>query len=139
MKRSHKRAFMIFVFLALIGSGAGIILYTLKNYVSFYQTPTEVVSTQTAGTPHKKWRLGGYVKKGSIIELSAGIIQFVATDGQTDITVTYQGQVPQLFREGQGVVVDGTFANNRFTATQVLAKHDEVYTAKKRALKGSQP
>lgn len=137
MKPWHKRMFAIALLLALLGSGLAILLYTFQNFVSFYQTPSDILHSVARESPQKTWRLGAYVKNGSIKQLHDGQIQFVATDGKAEIVVIYKGPIPQLFREGQGVVVDGILRDDVFWAKRVLAKHDEVYTSKVRTLKGA--
>lgn len=103
----------------------GLALYGLSGKITYFQTPSDV----KAGTaPAQSFRLGGMVKKGSVSQ-DGEVHNFVVTDFANDLNVTYRGILPDLFREGQGIVATGTYDTNRglFTATQILAKHDEKY------------
>lgn len=95
----------------------------------FFQSPTEVTHQQLAAG--SRIRIGGLVKPGSIERGDNLHIRFEVTDGKTDLPVRYQGIMPDLFREGQGVVAEGKLdANGAFVADTVLAKHDERYMPK---------
>lgn len=131
MKPKYIRLLRYLIYLGLVVSGVLLILKFTWNELSFYKTPTQVRKGSFVG---KSLRLGGYVKKGSIAK-AGNALRFVVYDSHTEILVMYQGPVPQLFREGQGVVLDGKLdPQGAFKATRVLAKHDEVYTSKKRTL-----
>ncbi len=100
------------------------VLQALEENVSFYKTPTELVS-MSPGSQHI--RLGGLVKHGTVIHSGTSIF-FTVTDEVSDINVQYTGLLPDLFREGQGVVVEGKLlVAGTFTADHLLAKHDENY------------
>jgi cytochrome c-type biogenesis protein CcmE len=97
----------------------------LRDNIVFFYGPTEALQKQAQGS--QRMRIGGLVKQGSVVKADQNI-SFVITDQKTDVQVTYHGQMPDLFREGQGVVAEGVFgAGAQFTATNVLAKHDERY------------
>ena len=105
-----------------------LVLYALKQNISLYYTPTQVLSG--AVPPGNTFRVGGLVKKGTLIMDKKNLaIRFEITDLKVSMPVTYQGVLPDLFREGQGVVAEGTYdaATHRFMALQILAKHDANY------------
>jgi cytochrome c-type biogenesis protein CcmE len=116
----------IYRFLApflLLCCGITLILWGASSAVSFYQTPSQILNNNSKNIV----RLGGFVKAGSITYKSTNKISFVVSDGTCNINVTYQGMIPQLFGDNQGVVLKGQLHNNVFIATQMLAKHDERY------------
>ncbi len=119
--------------LVLIGSGfivlslaAALVLTALRDSIVFFNSPTDIVEKQIqAGT---RIRLGGLIKPGSIERNDALNVRFEVTDGNKSIAVTYRGILPDLFREGQGVVTEGALdPAGHFKADSVLAKHDENY------------
>ena len=131
MNRTHKRRFyFIAIFLAGIAISAALILYSLKQNINVFLTPSQLVQTSVNTDYHL--RLGGLVKEKSVQRDKEGLgVQFVLTDYKRDITVRYVGILPDLFREGKGAVVEGTLnKDGTFNATQVLAKHDENYMPK---------
>ena len=105
-----------------------LVMTSFKENLIFFYSPTELLLQERA---EQKVRLGGLVRKGSIKILSETDhrLSFEVTDKTTSITVDYQGFLPDLFREGQGVVAEGLYdrATHTFKATQILAKHDETY------------
>jgi cytochrome c-type biogenesis protein CcmE len=109
----------------------GIILFVmlaLKENVLYFVTPTELLASPSA----KKYRLGGLVEQQSLVRDSQTLsISFRVTDLNTSLKVTYQGVTPDLFQEGQGVVVEGSLQGEAFVATRILAKHDEQYRPRK--------
>ena len=126
MTRRGRRLSLIAAALAVVGAAAGIALYALRDNIVFFYSPTEVV--QKAVQPGARLRVGGLVKADSLIKLSGDNVAFVVTDGANDVTVAYQGLLPDLFREGQGVVAEGVLeAPGQMRAETILAKHDERY------------
>lgn len=128
MNRKHQKKLLIVVSLLLIlGLAASLVLYALKQNINLFLTPTELL--QQVNSSDQSYRLGGYVKKQSVhYDQSGENVDFIVTDQQHEIHVTYNGVLPNLFREGQGVVVTGKFnVDKTFTASTVLAKHDEKY------------
>ena len=106
----------------------GLVLFALSEGINVFYTPSEVA--QGAVPSGQNFRIGGMVKTGSLRsgELEGTLVEFMATDCAVDITVNYTGVLPDLFREGQGVVADGYLdSNGVFQASQILAKHDENY------------
>lgn len=107
----------------------GFALYGLSGKITYFHSPTELVSGQvSAKTIGRTIRIGGLVKPGSVRHVG-DTYDFVATDNVSDLNVTYKGVMPDLFREGQSVIAYGKYdpAARQFTAEQILAKHDEKY------------
>ena len=126
MTRRGRRLSLIAAALAVVGAAAGIALYALSDSIVFFYSPTEVV--QKAVLPGARLRVGGLVKTNSLNKLSGENVAFVVTDGANDLRVAYQGLLPDLFREGQGVVAEGVLeAPGQMRAETILAKHDERY------------
>jgi cytochrome c-type biogenesis protein CcmE len=124
MSPKAKRFGVIAAIAALLGIAVMLVLGALRENIVFFYTPSEIKSkifeSQTA------LRLGGLVKDGSVTIDGLQSV-FTVTDGEKDIIVRYDNALPSLFREGQGVVVEGSLVNGTFIATNVLAKHDENY------------
>ena len=126
MTRRGRRLSLIAAALVVVGVAAGIALYALRDNIVFFYSPTEVVHKGVQ--PGARLRVGGLVKADSLIKLSAENVAFVVTDGANDVTVAYQGLLPDLFREGQGIVAEGVLeAPGQMRAETILAKHDERY------------
>ena len=126
MTRRGRRLSLIAAALVVVGAAAGIALYALTDSIVFFYSPSEVV--QKAVQPGARLRVGGLVKADSLIKLSGENVAFVVTDGANEVTVAYQGLLPDLFREGQGVVAEGVLeAPGQMRAETILAKHDERY------------
>ena len=121
-----KRLGYLFLFLMGLASGAGLIFYALKQNLNVFLTPSQILTAQL--TSNDVIRLGGLVKKQSLLHEAKSLsVQFVVTDNKNDIPVHYVGVLPDLFREGKGVIVEGKMENGILNASQVLAKHDENY------------
>jgi len=126
LTRRGRRLALIALSLAVVGGAAGLSLYALSGSIVFFLSPTEVV--QKAVQPGSRLRIGGLVKAGSVVKSANERVAFVLTDGATDLKVAYQGLLPDLFREGQGVVAEGVIeAPGEMRADTILAKHDERY------------
>ncbi len=127
MKSRHKKLALIGGALAVIGIIAALVLNALNSNIALYISPTEVAEGKAP--QGKAFRIGGLVKEGSLQRQADGVtIAFVVTDTAKDITVNYKGILPDLFKEGKGVVAQGKMTDARvFGATEVLAKHDENY------------
>ena len=128
MSKKQRRLYGLLLFLACLGAASGLTLYALKDNLSYFRTPTDIV---TGAYPEKDsgraFRMGGLVEKGSLVH-EGGAIAFRVTDLQNTLTVRYAGTPPDLFREGQGVVAEGKMgADGTFIAARLLAKHDEKY------------
>lgn len=107
----------------------GLILFALNDQIVFFQSPTDIA--QNTIPNGQRIRLGGLVEDGSIVRSDNAQVQFRVTDMENVVSVTYTGILPDLFREGQGVVTEGTMRpDGIFAADSVLAKHDENYMPK---------
>lgn len=127
--RKQKRALVILAGLAVLGIAAGLVLYALRDTIVFFYTPSEIAEKNVM--PGQRFRLGGLVEAGSIVKGEGMTVRFAVTDTIKTVTVEYKGQLPDLFREGQGVVTEGKLdASGNFVADTVLAKHDENYMPK---------
>ena len=133
MKAKHKRLFFVGFGLALLGGAVALALIALQDTVTFFFTPSQAAERSVPAG--QRVRLGGLVEEKSVTKLADGVtIQFRVTDRAKAVVVHYKGVLPDLFREGQGVVIQGAFQPDRsFTATTVLAKHDENYVPKELA------
>ena len=129
MKPRHKRFMFILVGIAIFGSAVGLVLYALQNNVSLYFTPTQVYNKEAP--QGRNFRIGGLVVDGSLKRETDGLtVHFDVTDTSKTMQVAYKGILPDLFKEGKGVVAHGQLqADNTFLADEVLAKHDENYNA----------
>jgi len=126
MTRKQRRGVLIGTALAVLGLAVGLVLFAMRDSIVFFYTPTEVVAKQLA--PGTRFRLGGLVEDGSLVRSDGTNVRFVVTDRGKELPVTYTGVLPDLFREGQGVVAEGVMqADGVFHADSVLAKHDEKY------------
>ncbi|HTL27409.1 MAG TPA: cytochrome c maturation protein CcmE [Burkholderiales bacterium] len=127
MKPRHKRLVAIVGGVALIGAAAGLILYAFQSNLVFFFSPTEVAAGKAPRD--RAFRIGGLVEAGSVKRGPEALaVQFVVTDTATSMPVAYRGSLPDLFREGKGVVAEGRVGpDGVFRASQVLAKHDENY------------
>jgi cytochrome c-type biogenesis protein CcmE len=126
MTRKQRRLALISSALGVLALAVGLILFALRENIVFFYSPSEIV--EKAPALGSRLRIGGLVKPGSVAKESGQTVRFAVTDEKADILVTYTGLLPDLFREGQGVVAEGIFgAGNVFHADTVLAKHDERY------------
>jgi cytochrome c-type biogenesis protein CcmE len=126
MTRKQRRLILIGSSLGVLAVAVALVLSAMRQSIVFFNSPTDIVEQHVP--PGTRVRVGGLVKDGSIKRSADLRINFAVTDGKSDIPVAYQGIVPDLFREGQGVVVEGKMAGSGvFQADTVLAKHDERY------------
>jgi cytochrome c-type biogenesis protein CcmE len=123
--RKQQRLILVAITLALLGGASGLVLYALSDSVAFFVTPSDIATGKASAD--KRFRLGGLVVDGSV-ERRDGTVRFRLTDQANEVPVSYRGILPDLFREGQGIVAQGVLgADGVFTASEVLAKHDENY------------
>lgn len=127
MKARHKRAIFIVSGLAGLAIAIGLVANAFNQNLVFFFSPSDVQANQAP--INKDFRLGGLVQEGSLQREDDGLtVHFVVTDNANTIPVTFTGILPDLFREGQGVVAQGKLGENgTFMAKEVLAKHDETY------------
>ncbi len=129
MTRKQRRLMLIGLAGVVLAIAAGLILYALSDKIVFFNSPTDVAEGKLP--PGTRVRLGGMVEDGSLKKGADGKVSFVVTDGSAEVPVTFTGILPDLFREGQGVVTEGTLtAEHSLDADTVLAKHDERYMPK---------
>lgn len=125
MTRKQRRGIMIGGGVVVLGIAALLVLSALRDTIVFFHTPMDVQAGKVA--PGSRFRLGGLVQEGSIKRGQGTEVAFAVTDKGATIPVTYRGVLPDLFREGQGVVTEGRLEDGVFRADTVLAKHDETY------------
>jgi cytochrome c-type biogenesis protein CcmE len=125
VKRKHKRLTFVVIGLGLLAVAAALVLSAFEEAIVFFHSPTDVVENRPAGD--RRLRVGGLVEDGSVERGDGATVRFRITDMVNTIPVTFTGVLPDLFREGQGVVAEGHLRGNVFVADQVLAKHDENY------------
>lgn len=129
MTRKQRRLILIGSSLGVLALAAGLVLFALKDSIVFFNSPTDVVEKHVQ--PGTRIRLGGLVKPGTVQRGDQLAVRFEVTDGNRAIAVNYQGILPDLFREGQGVIAEGMLEpGGAFKADTVLAKHDEKYMPK---------
>ena len=128
MKRKHRRLLLVLVSLGLVGAGAALVLTAVEDSLVFFYTPADLAEREIAHD--QLFRLGGLVEEGSV-QQSGSTTLFRVTDLTRTVPVSFNGVLPDLFREGQGVVAEGSLQpDGTFKASQVLAKHDETYMPK---------
>ena len=125
-RTARRRLMTVAVAAPVLALAVGVALYAMRGSISFFYTPSQAEAAHVP--PGRAIQLGGLVKSGSVVKKADGEIDFVVADKQAASPVTYRGELPDLFREGQGVVANGAYdAAGVFVATQLLAKHDEKY------------
>ncbi|HJO97122.1 MAG TPA: cytochrome c maturation protein CcmE [Rhodospirillales bacterium] len=126
MKRKHRRLTFVFLGFLLVATAAALVLTAFEDNIVFFHSPTDVVEKKLP--PDRRMRIGGLVEEGSVEKnVGEGRVTFRITDLANTVKVTYRGLLPDLFREGQGVVAEGRLRDGIFHADEVLAKHDENY------------
>jgi cytochrome c-type biogenesis protein CcmE len=124
--RARRRLWVIAVVAPILALAVGLSLWAMRDSVTFFFSPSE--ATAEKAPAGRVVRLGGLVEAGSVARGGDGEVAFTVTDNVASTRVVYRGDLPDLFREGQGIVAQGAFLPDRsFRATQVLAKHDETY------------
>ena len=127
MKPRHKRITLIVLGVALLGGAAALVLNAFQSNLVFFFSPSQIAANEAPRG--KAFRIGGMVETGSGVRANDGLtVQFHVTDTATVVPVTFTGILPDLFKEGKGVVAQGRLGpDGMFVATEVLAKHDENY------------
>lgn|SRR5262245_55365496 len=129
MTRRQRRFSLIGAALGVLALAVALVLSALKDSIVFFNSPTELVEKHVK--PGTRMRIGGLVKEGSVSRGEGLAVSFEVTDGKRTVPVAYKGLLPDLFREGQGVVAEGALDSaGTFRADSVLAKHDETYMPK---------
>ncbi|MBF9232078.1 cytochrome c maturation protein CcmE [Microvirga alba] len=126
MTRKKRRLTLIGVAGGVLALALGLVLYAMNDTIVFFNSPADIQAKNVQ--PGTRFRLGGLVKQGSVQRTESQQVSFEVMDGQSSILVRYKGLLPDLFREGQGIVAEGVLENpDVFRADTVLAKHDENY------------
>ena len=129
MTPKAQRSIAIFSIILVFTITTFLVLNALKDSIVFFYSPTETIENFKYQENQNKIRIGGLVVKNSLYQNNS-IIKFEVTDQKNKVNVTYKGILPDLFREGQGVVIEGYFKKGSLQATEILAKHDENYMPK---------
>ena len=125
-KKQRIRWLILAIF--MIATASLIIGFSLKDGIEYYKSPTQVLSSDIS--KNIKFRLGGLVEDSSLVKSSGKKISFNITDNQNSIPTSFEGILPDLFAENQGVIASGKYINGVFVAEEILAKHDESYLPK---------
>ncbi len=129
MTRKQRRLVLIGAGLGVLAVAVALMLNALRGSIAFFNSPSDIAEKHVG--PGTRIRLGGLVKDGSLVRGADLRVRFEVTDGSNAVPVSYQGVLPDLFREGQGVVAEGTLdRGGTFNADTILAKHDETYMPK---------
>ena len=124
--KARRRLWVVAAVAPILALAVGLSLWAMQDSVTFFYSPSE--ATADKAPEGRNIRLGGLVEAGSVQKSGDGVVAFVVTDNAATTRVVYHGDLPDLFREGQGIVAQGSFRPDRtFEASQVLAKHDETY------------
>jgi cytochrome c-type biogenesis protein CcmE len=127
--RKQQRLVLVVLVLLLVGSAVALALTALRDNIAFFVTPSQIAAGRI--DPGKHFRLGGLVVAGSVQRRDGREVSFAVTDTRSQVSVVYAGILPDLFREGQGIVAQGSLRpDGVFRADEVLAKHDERYMPK---------
>jgi len=124
LKKTRRVQVILVAVVALVLSTA-LIGYAMRDGINFFRSPSEVIASPPPET--EMFRIGGLVEDGSIRRGEGTTVSFVVTDGGASVPVVFDGILPDLFTEGQGMVGQGRYINGQFEAVEILAKHDETY------------
>jgi len=127
LKKKRRIQVIVAAFISL-AVATGLIGYGMRDGINFFRSPSQVVAEPP--TPREVFRIGGLVSEGSLVRGQGEVISFSVTDGGAEVAVTYTGVLPDLFKEGEGMIGTGSYINGVFEATEILAKHDETYMPK---------
>ena len=125
IRPKHQRLVLVLSVVAALVAAALLAMWGLADRAAYFRTPADIVAGKARDG--EAIRLGGMVEKGSLKESGNASVQFVVADGNARIPVTYRGILPDLFREGSGMVAEGRMERGTFVADMILAKHDERY------------
>lgn len=127
MNAKYRRLFITIIIILTLGLATKLILMALEDNIVYFYTPNDLIEKfGDTNNIQNKIRIGGLVLESSIKKEGEKTI-FMITDRKKEVKVVFKGPLPDLFREGQGIVAEGMFQNNNFIASEVLAKHDENY------------
>ena len=125
--KKRRRIRLVVVGALLLAAATALIGYAMRDGIEFFRSPSQLATDPPRDG--ERFRLGGLVAEGSVTR-AGGEVRFTVTDGGASVPVSFAGIPPDLFREGQGVIATGRLANGTFTATELLARHDESYMPK---------
>ena len=125
MTRKKRRIVMLSVAGALMASAAALATVAFRDSLVFFMPPTELLSREVS--PNQRLRVGGMVVEGTVTRGAGETVSFDVTDYESTVRVEFAGVLPDLFKEGEGIVAEGHWRDGRFLAREVLAKHDEKY------------
>ena len=125
--RKRRRIQMVIAAAVMLAAATGIVGYAMRDGIEFFRSPSQLATHPPRDG--ERFRLGGLVEEGSV-ERAGQSVRFVVTDGGASVPVVFSGILPDLFREGQGVIATGQLEGNAFAASEVLARHDESYMPK---------
>ena len=128
LKKRRRMQVIGLAFLSLTAAVAAIYFFVPKSAVNFFRSPTEVVEAPPEAD--EVFRIGGLVEDGSVVRGVGTTVSFIVTDSNQSVPVTFEGVLPDLFGEGQGMIALGQMQGDTFVASEVLAKHDETYMPK---------
>ena len=129
MTRKQRRLALVGAALGIVALAAALVLVALQDFIVFFNSPSDLVEKSVK--PGVRVRVGGLVKEGSVSRGESLAVRFEVTDGRSTVPVAFRGLLPDLFREGQGIVAEGALdSGGTFRADSVLAKHDETYMPK---------
>lgn len=126
--KKTRRIQLIIVVAAALAISTGLIGYAMRDGINYFRSPTQVAEVPPAA--NEVFRIGGLVEEGTLVRGQGKEISFAVTDGGAAIPVVYTGVLPDLFKEGEGVVATGKLVDGTFVASEILAKHDEEYMPK---------
>jgi len=127
LKKKRRMQIIALALLSLMGATA-LIGYAFQDGINFFRSPSQIVAEPPL--PSEVFRIGGLVEEGTLVRGQGEAITFMVTDGGASVPVSYTGILPDLFREGEGMVGLGSYVNGVFQATEILARHDETYMPK---------
>lgn len=128
MTRKKRRIVLLAAGALMMTGATALAVVGFRDSVVFFVPPTEMLATNPP--PTQRLRVGGMVVEGTVVRGEGKTISFTVTDYETEVAVAFTGVLPDLFREGQGIVAEGYWRDGRFVASEVLAKHDEKYMPK---------
>jgi len=126
--KKRRRIQLVVIGMAMLALATGLIGYAMRDGIEFFRSPSQVVVDPPR--ENERFRLGGLVEEGSVVRGAGEAVRFTVTDGGASLDVVFAGILPDLFREGQGVITTGRMDNGVFLASEVLARHDETYMPK---------
>jgi cytochrome c-type biogenesis protein CcmE len=126
--KKRRRVQVVVVSIVMLAVATGLIGYAMRDGINFFRAPSEVIAEPPLSS--EVFRIGGLVEEGTLVRGQGKVVTFSVTDGGASVPVSFTGVLPDLFEENQGMIGTGSYVNGVFTATEILAKHDENYMPK---------